>query len=109
MSRQRKLRRDQAAADRLEHHHGVQPAPGEIENINCVQVFAWYPTPDATGPATQVHLNILRTGHALPMVLRIKSQQALEAIIRQLEIAGDECWGGFLERPGTDGPEAEVK
>lgn len=64
---------------------------------DSVEVASWCPTPDATGPATQVHL-LLRMGEATH-VIRLKSRAAADSLIAALREHTDYVWppGGPVE------------
>jgi hypothetical protein len=55
-------------------------------------VYSWCPTPDGTGPATQVHLHFGKEPDPI-FVIRIKSAAALDALIQTLQEHREDVWG----------------
>lgn len=63
--------------------------PVRSENIN---VFSWCPTPDGTGPATQVHMVLAVPGVNANFVMRFHSPHTLTKLIDALVFHRDDVW-----------------
>jgi hypothetical protein len=59
----------------------VRPGIVGAFEVKDIQINEWHPTPDGTGPATQVHLVIRFYGIGCPFVWRFKGPESLGQII----------------------------
>lgn len=87
MSRDRKLKkaaRKQSLASR--------PGVTEADTPEDLTGLAFHDVLGGQGRPSQVHLLLTIRGHALPIVLRIKSKSAADAIIGSLERHADNVW-----------------
>jgi hypothetical protein len=57
-----------------------------------VHVYSWCPTPDGSGPATQVHLHI-GTPPGPVMVIRLKSALVTDEVVAALQEHRALVWG----------------
>lgn len=57
-----------------------------------VNVYSWCPTPDGSGPPTQVHLHIGNPPGPV-MVIRLKSARVTDEIIAALQEHRECVWG----------------
>jgi hypothetical protein len=57
-----------------------------------LNVYSWCPSPDGTGPATQVHLHIGKPPSPV-LVVRFKGPKTLDAIIQALNEHRIDVWG----------------
>jgi hypothetical protein len=71
----------------------IRPLSGtSVFFIEQYEVAEFHPTPDGTGPATQVHLVITVRGFAAPLVLRIMNRGAADTLIASLQRHRDSVW-----------------
>ena len=56
-----------------------------------IDVYSWCPTPDASGPATQVHLHFGKAPGPV-FVVRFKSRSAIDKLIAALMWHGNEVF-----------------
>ena len=57
-----------------------------------IHVYSWCPTPDGTGPATQVHLHFGKAPGPV-FVIRFKGPNGLDTIIDALTEHREDVWG----------------
>lgn len=72
--------------------------PGVFRDANYyeagpeVHLFSWCPTPDGTGPATQVHMHVGSPPGNVAYI-RFKSPRTLDAVIDALIEHREDVWG----------------
>lgn len=67
------------------------PPPGtKFVDVESLDVASWCPTPDASGPATQVHVIVRVPGAEL--VMRLKSARAVQELIDALAEHRNYTW-----------------
>lgn len=72
--------------------------PGTFEQANyyelgpSMNVCSWCPTPDGSGPPTQVHVHLGRAPGNV-MTVRLKSAEVCDALIEALQIHRKDVWG----------------
>lgn len=71
---------------------GFQPGPFAGLEIESLEIASWCPTPDASGPATQVHMTIRLKGIDLPLIMRFKGPATLGLLIDKLTEYRREVW-----------------
>ncbi len=77
---------------RLSESDGKNTAGMRFFEIEKISVAPWHELPDAQGPATQLHLLIELKGTSMPLILRIKSADAADAIIEALTLERSCVW-----------------
>lgn len=75
------------------------PAPGKTLEVYdrgpAVQLFAWCPTPDGTGPAKQIHMLItfeVQGAGKLTQALRFKTAEGTDRFVERLQALRKEVW-----------------
>jgi hypothetical protein len=63
-----------------------------------VTVSSWHPTPDGTGPATQVHMRFGRPPEPV-FVVRLRSAHVVDGLMDALAMHRDEVWGPRPDSP----------
>jgi hypothetical protein len=71
---------------------GVFAEANYYEVPEQLNVYSWCPTPDGSGPATQVHLHF-GTPPGIVGVMRFKSPRTLDRIIDALIDHREDVWG----------------
>ena len=70
---------------------GLQP--DAVLPVEALRVCSWCPTPDASGPATQVHLVVdLGVPGITAFAVRLKSRRAVDELIAALEVNREHVW-----------------
>ena len=72
----------------------VDVKPGIVVSFDVrdVHIYEWHPTPDGTGPATQVHLVLTFYGIETPFTWRFKSPETLGQIIAAFQRHRKSVW-----------------
>ena len=70
--------------------------PENLDNVKVIpvkeyMVASWCQMPEGKGQPTQVHL-VLKTSAELPIVLRLKSKDAVDILIEALERHRNDVW-----------------
>lgn len=71
-------------------------------DVDGIRIASWCPTPDASGPPTQVHV-VIDIDAETSMVLRFKSPRGLSRFIKTLCDHGQEVWPEYADPELFDG------
>ena len=72
--------------------HGFKPGGYAIYDVEEIDIGQWVPTPDGSGPPTQVHMELKVRGMSAPFVMRFKGPETISLLIEQLTRHRDEVW-----------------
>lgn len=64
-----------------------------VAPVEALRVREWHPTPDASGPPTQVHL-VVEDEDGPVLVVRFKSRASLHKLVAALGVHGANVFGG---------------